>query len=272
VRQATLLCLMLLALLAPGSAGAEPVIQGLSADRMCDLAIRSAENWIGTPPRLLAAIGKVESGRRDPVSGAVHPWPWTVDADGHGFYYSTKAEAVAAVQAMQSQGARSIDIGCMQVNLLHHPDAFASLELGFDPQVNALYAARFLHALFNRTHDWRDAAGLYHSATPDLGAAYRRMVMAIWLDRGETLGDTTRSVVAEAWAATLVNGSVGLWHGMDPRSSNPARSSTGSTRPRGPVVVGRPLEPPSRCQPSSMALAAARQHPCGRAKIALAQQ
>jgi hypothetical protein len=38
---------------------------------------------------------------------------------------------------MQGEGVRSIDIGCMQINLVHHPDAFGSLEAGFDPITNA---------------------------------------------------------------------------------------------------------------------------------------
>ena len=101
----------------------------------------------------------MESGRRDPVTGAVHPWPWTVNAEGQGFFYDTKAEAVAAVRAMQARGIRSIDVGCGQINLMHHPDAFPSLEVAFDPQANAAYAARFLKELFAQTGDWNKATG-----------------------------------------------------------------------------------------------------------------
>ena len=62
---------------------------------------------------------------------------------GRGHFYDSKAEAVAAVRAMQARGIQSIDVGCGQINLMHHPDAFANLELAFDPQANATYAARF---------------------------------------------------------------------------------------------------------------------------------
>ena len=51
------------------------------------------------------------------------------------------------MRAVQAQGVRSIDIGCMQVNLMHHPNAFATLDAAFDPLANALYAARFLTEL-----------------------------------------------------------------------------------------------------------------------------
>ena len=50
------------------------------------------------------AISRVESGRRDPVTGDWHPWPWTVDAEGQGAFYDTKAQAIAAVQACKHAG------------------------------------------------------------------------------------------------------------------------------------------------------------------------
>ena len=77
-------------------------------------------------------------------------------------------------------GVRSIDVGCGQINLMHHPDAFPSLEVAFDPQANAAYAAKFLKELFARTGDWNKAAGMYHSATPGLGDEYQRKVLAVW--------------------------------------------------------------------------------------------
>jgi hypothetical protein len=73
---------------------------------------------------------------------------------------------------------RSIDIGCMQVNLLHHPQAFASLEAGFDPTKNVAYAVRFLRELHARTGDWNQAVAMYHSATPERGLIYQQRVMA----------------------------------------------------------------------------------------------
>ena len=144
------------------SVARSPSAQGL----LCRSAVAAAERGSGIPAHLLAAISRVESGRRDPVTGAVHPWPWTVNAEGQGFFYDTKAEAVAAVRAMQARGVRSIDVGCVQINLMHHPDAFPSLELAFDPQANAAYAAQFLKELYAQTGDWNKAAAMYHSATP----------------------------------------------------------------------------------------------------------
>ena len=147
---------------------------------LCRAAVQQAERIGRIPDRLMDAIAVVESGRRDPVSGAVYPWPWTINAEGVGHWYDTKSEAIAAVQVLQARGVRSIDVGCMQVNLMHHPDAFATLDQAFDPVTNANYGAHFLRELFNQTYAWPLAAAAYHSFTPDLGADYARKVLAAW--------------------------------------------------------------------------------------------
>ena len=132
------------------------------------------------PDLFLSAIGRVESGRTMPETGQVSPWPWTVDAEGQGSFYPSKAAAVAAVAALQARGVRSIDVGCLQVNLQQHPEAFASLDQAFDPQANANFAARLLASLFVQTGSWPLAAAAYHSQTPAVGAPYQERVLAAW--------------------------------------------------------------------------------------------
>jgi hypothetical protein len=170
-----LLCLpLLLASLLPARA-APP-----SPSALCEVAIAGAERAGKTPKGMLSAIGLVESGRPDPQNGTVRPWPWTIDANGVGQFFATKADAVAAVAQLQAQGVRSIDVGCMQINLMHHPDAFASLDRAFDPDANTAYAVGFLKALYNQSHDWPTAVATYHSNTPDIAADYQRRVLAVW--------------------------------------------------------------------------------------------
>ena len=170
-------------------AHAEPLsMPGQQPGSMCRPAIAAAEKSAAIPAQLMAAIGRVESGRLDPATGTMQPWPWTINAEGQGSYYDTKAQAIAAVRALQARGVRSIDVGCMQVNLMHHPSAFASLEEAFDPTANAAYAARLLNELHAQSGDWPRAAALYHSATPDLAAAYQRSVMAVWPDERRLAG------------------------------------------------------------------------------------
>ncbi len=147
---------------------------------LCHAATSGAEQSSGIPDQLLSAISKVESGRADPSTGTVQAWPWTINAEGIGHYYASKAEAIAAAQAFQAQGIRSIDVGCMQVNLSYHPEAFASLDQAFDPQANAAYAAGFLQTLFRQQGSWPHAAAAYHSLNPGPGADYQRRVLDTW--------------------------------------------------------------------------------------------
>lgn len=178
-------CLVLLIalLLAPPARS-----QDISAPSQCDAAIATAERTESLPPGLLAAIGRVESGRFDPARFATRPWPWTVNADGIGRMFATKDAAIDAVRGLQAQGVRSIDVGCLQVNLMQHPEAFASLDQAFDPAANVAYAARFLHELFSESLDWTQAAAAYHSRTPDLGMAYLQRVLAAWGTGGVLAG------------------------------------------------------------------------------------
>jgi hypothetical protein len=144
---------------------------------LCSAAIAAAEREAGMPAGLLRAVAKVETGRRAP-DGSVQPWPWSYNAAGDGRYTASNAEALQEVRALQARGVRSIDIGCMQINLLHHPDAFPNLEAGFDPTTNVAYAVRYLRSLQARTGDWQQAVALYHSATPERGLIYQQRVMA----------------------------------------------------------------------------------------------
>lgn len=162
-----------------------------SPSQMCEAAITRAGETNGLPAHLLDAIARVESGRPDPRTGRLAPWPWTINAAGSGAFFATEAEAIAAVQRLQSRGVRSIDVGCLQINLMFHPDAFASLDEAFEPSANARYAAHFLDALRAATHDWLQAIADYHSQTPVLGTDYRDRVVALWRDpalSGQGLG------------------------------------------------------------------------------------
>ncbi len=180
-RTVPLLAALLLAVaVAQAGARSMPPASVPAPSALCRTAILQAERAGGVPDRLLDAIATVESGRRDPVSGLVYPWPWTINVEGTGHVYETKEAAIAAVQAFQAGGARSIDVGCLQVNLMYHPGAFASLEQAFDPVANASYGAHFLLQLFNQTNAWPRAVAAYHSATPDIGAEYARKVIAAW--------------------------------------------------------------------------------------------
>ncbi len=191
----------------------------------CDVAAAQAEHEQAIPAGLLHAIGRVESGRADPLTRRVAPWPWTVDDSGAGRFFATKPEAVAYAMRQLANGDRSLDIGCFQVSLLHHPFAFASIEEAFDPEANARYAARFLAELRARAGNWETAVGLYHSATSSRAAPYRAAVLTSWS--------------GAAWAANAV--SAGQWvSGRVAEGAGPPRLQFGMRVQRpgaGAVVV-----------------------------------
>lgn len=147
---------------------------------VCQRSGRDAERQFDLPPGLLLSIGVVESGRLDPVTGRLAPWPWTINANGVGQLFENQADAVAATLALRARGVTSIDVGCFQINLHQHPEAFVRLEEAFDPSANAAYAARFLSMLRARTGSWEAATAAYHSSTPALGDSYRDTVLAAW--------------------------------------------------------------------------------------------
>jgi len=146
----------------------------------CGRQVALAEELLGLPPRLLLSIAKAESGRVTPDRQAVSAWPWTVMAEGRGRYLPSREDAIAEVRELQSRGVRNIDVGCMQINLRYHPDAFDSLNQAFEPAFNVAYGATFLSDLYERLGSWTAAVGRYHSATPEFSTRYRARVLELW--------------------------------------------------------------------------------------------
>ena len=137
---------------------------------ICIREILAAQARHGIPDNLLLAIGLQEAGTRR--NGHFTVWPFAVNAAGTGRLFDNRAAALEWVAKRQRAGVQSIDVGCMQINLRWHPDAFVDASQGFDPRTNVDYAARFLKRLHKRTGDWMQAAGAYHSFEPQYRDAY----------------------------------------------------------------------------------------------------
>lgn len=203
----------------------------------CARAIAALEGipGFGLPPGLLGAIALVESGRRDPATGRIAPWPFAWNAEGRSGYPPSRAAAVAEVAALQAGGVRSIDVGCMQVNLMHHPRAFASLDQAFDPEANVRYARRFLLDLHARTGDWAQAVASYHSGDAGRGLAYhRRVALARLGATGQSAVPLPAAAAAGLCARNLAPVLLLRWSPSARRAGVPARAVP---RPR---VVCRP--------------------------------
>lgn len=163
-----------------GNAGSDSSAAEPDPGALCGAAIALAERAESIPRNLLGAIAQAESGRpvaEDRVGGA---WPWTVTTGGSGLFFRSKEEAMQAAAEALAMGQDNVDVGCLQINLGHHPDAFMSLEEAFDPLANAAYGAAFLRALFLETGSWPEAVGRYHSATPTRNSRYRAKVLDFW--------------------------------------------------------------------------------------------
>ena len=154
--------------------------QALEDNQLCGAETIRQERQMGIPDRLLHAISLVESGRWDSERRETLAWPWTVMAEGEGRFLPTKAAAVAEVKKLQARGVRNIDVGCMQVNLLAHLDAFANLDEAFEPSTNVAYAGRFLMGLYGSTQNWATAGAYYHSQTPSEAAPYKAKLLSTW--------------------------------------------------------------------------------------------
>jgi hypothetical protein len=175
---------------APPSAIAQPVMP--LGKGICQFHANAAEQRYRLPSMLLASISVAETGRTLPGSTARTSWPWTINAEGNGKWFATKQEAINEVRKLQKAGVKSIDVGCMQVNLLHHSKAFGSLEQAFDPASNTDYAARFLLELKEETKTWNQAVAFYHSRNAEHHVPYRSRVLAIWSGQVRDDGESQR--------------------------------------------------------------------------------
>ncbi len=153
---------------------------------LCAAATFAVEREAGIPKSLLTAISIAESGRRDELNRTNVAWPWTVTSGSRQWYLDNKAAAVAQVTSMIQGGERNIDVGCMQINLYFHGDAFATLDAAFDPLTNVSYAASYLRQLRASTKDWMTAAGNYHSATPKFHQRYKSKIAELWKSHRRT--------------------------------------------------------------------------------------
>ncbi len=150
---------------------------GPSASAICERAALVASQRTGVPLEVLRAITLTETGRRG--KGGFAPWPWTVNMEGKGIWFDSRAEALAYVKQQYARGARSFDVGCFQINYKWHGKAFGSIEEMFDPLLNAEYAGRHLSDLYREKGNWIDAAGAYHSRTPKFANRYKKRFAAL---------------------------------------------------------------------------------------------
>lgn len=151
----------------------------LAQSSKCVMHFKKLERKHKIPTDLLHSISLQESGRKHSKSDKKIPWPWTVNVEGQGHYFKSKLEAVNFVKKQISSGKKSIDVGCMQISLLFHGDAFSSVVEAFDPKANIEYGALFLKEKFEQYGSWKKAIANYHSANFERGSKYQESVLRI---------------------------------------------------------------------------------------------
>lgn len=132
------------------------------------------------PSNLLRAVSVTESGKWVKVINKNVAWPWTINVGGKGYHFNSKAQAIKAVKNYMAKGKKSIDVGCMQINLKYHPEAFRNLEQAFEPRYNVAYAAKFLTNKYKRQGSWETAIRHYHNVKPKFSNKYIARVYDVW--------------------------------------------------------------------------------------------
>lgn len=164
--------------------GWRPVTASPDHTKHCLLCIQKEEKRLQIPKNLLRAIAEVETGRKI-KTGKTGPWPWSVNVGGKSHFFKTKDLAIKFVRKRYRQKADAlVDVGCMQINLKHHPDAFRTLGEAFDIQKNIRYAAQLLSQLAldgSGNKDWNRAIAHYHSKNPKVHVPYQQKVWRKWV-------------------------------------------------------------------------------------------
>jgi hypothetical protein len=135
----------------------------------------------GIPADIFYAVALTESGRILGVNQPRRPWPWTLNIHGQGLYFSDRHSAWRAVVTALVKQQPSVDIGLMQVNWYWHHHRLIDPWRALDPHRNLRVAAEILQRCYERSSDWWQAVGCYHSpSNPEHAERYRERVRAHW--------------------------------------------------------------------------------------------
>jgi len=138
----------------------------------CEKEIQSAAAKYGIPEGILYSVGLTETGRKGSLS------PYAMNIEGKAYFPPSPQAAMIAFYEAKRQGAKLIDIGCMQINHHFHGENFSSPEEMFDPRRNVEYAAKFLRDLHDRHDTWTMAVARYH-AGPNNNPAQKQYVCRV---------------------------------------------------------------------------------------------
>ncbi len=145
----------------------------------CIESAKKFEKIYRLPENLLVSVALTESGKRL-QSGEFVAWPWTINIKGKGKFFSSKEKALQYVTGFIKRGRKNIDMGCMQVNHMYHPNAFINLEKAFDPETNVEWSANLIKNLYQKYGSYKEAVGYYHSYRTIKKNQYASKVFNTW--------------------------------------------------------------------------------------------
>ncbi|MCM2472824.1 lytic transglycosylase domain-containing protein [Rhizobium sp. CG5] len=139
---------------------------------ICEREIQHAAAKYGVPEGILYSVGLTETGRKGSLQ------PYAMNIEGKAMFLASEPEVLEAFATARRQGAKLIDIGCMQINHHFHGENFASVQEMLNPRRNVEYAAKFLSNLHDRHETWTMAVARYH-AGPNNDPAQKRYVCRV---------------------------------------------------------------------------------------------
>lgn len=140
--------------------------------KKCSSVFARFEEQYKIPKNTLHAISLQETQKAHSKHNISLVWPWTVNSRGKGYYFDSKNDAIKFVQDQIKSGNKSVDVGCMQINLKYHSKAFTSIEEAFSPKANIEYGAKLLKDNKKSSGSWSKAIGNYHSYQEKRAANY----------------------------------------------------------------------------------------------------
>ena len=162
------MCLTVLSVLALATS----TCSALASAGVCEREIASAASKYGVPTGILYSVGLTETGRKGSLQ------PYAMNIEGKAYFGQSVQDVLTRFGAARAEGAKLIDLGCMQINYHFHGEHFSSPEEMLDPRRNVEYAARFLSDLRARHESWTMAVARYH-AGPNNDPAQKKYVCRV---------------------------------------------------------------------------------------------
>lgn len=140
----------------------------------CIPHIIKAELEYGIPSGLLLAISQVESSLQ----------PWAVNLNGKSYYPETRKGAERLLLNKDGTHRKGhTAVGCMQLAVRWHKQAFETSYHMLEPAANVDYGAKFLKSLYKRYGSWKEAIKHYHGGTVLENKVYFTKVKRRWGDK-----------------------------------------------------------------------------------------